>query len=163
MSLEANMEAECALCLVGECDARAVLLPSPRGRSTPDPDTDAVDPTDAVEHVIADGVLCLQPSSLGLCVVTLDAGKGPRAGDELHDAVAELPVASTTGLDGERQLWYVAPATGVREGRWKHGRTVWKAGVVGPRSLVGIVTGIAKRDRRRHRPANLEALPAAAH
>lgn len=163
MSLEANMEAECALYLVGDCNAHAVLLPSPSGRPVPDPDTDAVDAADAVEHVIAGGVLGLQPSSLGLCVVTLDAGKGPRAGDQLHDAVAELPVASTTGLDGERQLWYVAAATGVREGRWKHGQTVWKAGLIRPQSLVGIVAGIAKRDRRRHLPANLEALPAAAH
>ena len=158
MSLEQRMEAECVVCLVGDCQATAYLLQGNEGSSEL-PTGAATGTVAAVEHALAGGNIGLVPGTVGMVVVTLDPGKGPLASDELHDAVAETPIASTLGRDQERQLWYMAPKAIEPEGRWKHGRIVWKKGVVAPVRLVDVVTGISERDRRRHRPADLRRIP----
>ena len=157
-----NIEAECALCLVGDCHATAYKMSS-TALNQEIPKQQPIDAEEAFEHINEAGILGIVPASLLMCVITLDAEKGAIASDEMHDAIHETAVAYTIGIDGERQAWFVAPPTGVNDGRWKHGRIVWKAGIVAPVTLTRIVGGISERTSHRNRPVDLKALPEMTH
>ena len=123
-----------------------------------------LDPLAAVEHVLEGGELAIEPGSLGLCVVTLDPGKGAIARDELHDSVPENPVCVTRSADGECQVWYRGDGSRAPERRWKHGRVVARRGWVTPAALGNLTAGLARARRdRRPRAADLSRLPAAIH